>query len=246
MKRSLLFLAATTVSLFGFSGQAMAYFNDGSLIQVVYQTNGAYEVATDLGNFSTYTAAYSGQTQTLGSTVTAGSGVFSTATWGDLKVAYFVKQTTGADAWTSGPSTGQTSGNRKWTGFQSATTSVMSKYAVVAGTSNQATLAKSELQSYNSKLNTLAGVGSFAGFIPAANGETSLANIGTVGYVDSYLYYYNTPNSVTSGTQVAKLRTYADGHTEVVGASPVPIPAPIFLLGSGLMALVGIKRKQTK
>lgn len=246
MKRSLLFLAATTVSLFGFSGQAFAYFTDGSLIQVVYQTNGGFEVATDLGAFAP-TAAYTGTTQTLGTTVTAGSGVFSTATWGDLRVAYFVKQTTGADAWTSGPSTGQTSGNRKWTGFQSATTSVMSKYAVVAGTSNQGTLAKSEMQSYYSKLNQGGlGIGGFAGFIPAANGETSLANIGTVGYVDSYLYYYNTPNSVTAGTQVAKLRTYADGHTEVVGASPVPIPAPIFLLGSGLMALVGIKRKQTK
>lgn len=50
---------------------------------------------------------------------------------------------------------------------------------------------------------------------------------------------------VTPGVKVATIRTYSDGHTEVMaGASPVPIPAPVFLLGSGLGALALLKRKQ--
>jgi len=49
----------------------------------------------------------------------------------------------------------------------------------------------------------------------------------------------------TPGVKVATVRTYADGHTEVLaGASPVPLPAPVFLLGAGLGALALLKRKQ--
>ena len=53
------------------------------------------------------------------------------------------------------------------------------------------------------------------------------------------------------GVKVAKLRTYKDGSTVVMppeampDVSPVPVPAPVFLLGSGLAALALLRRKQT-
>ncbi|MBI5237031.1 MAG: hypothetical protein HY887_01220 [Deltaproteobacteria bacterium] len=247
MKRIVMILLAAAVPLFGFSGQAMAYFTDGDLIRVVYQKGGANEVATDLGAFAP-TAAYSGTgisfTTNLFPTAGAVGGAFSTAALADLQVAYFVRDVATTHAWTSGPQAGQVSGNRQWTSaFSGGVQLLQSKYATF-GTA-QATLLQSDTQAYV-KLMDNGGInfGKFGGFIPLANGEQNLAALGTAGFVDSYLYYYATPNSPLAGSQVATLRTFADGHTEVVGASPVPIPAPVMLLGSGLMALVGIRRKQ--
>jgi len=39
------------------------------------------------------------------------------------------------------------------------------------------------------------------------------------------------------------IRTFADGSTQV--SAPVPVPAAIWLLGSGLIGLVGIRRRMT-
>ena len=56
MKKIMIILAAA-VLLFGFSGQAMANFADGDLIQVIYQTGvtTGNEYITDLGQFGTLT-----------------------------------------------------------------------------------------------------------------------------------------------------------------------------------------------
>src|SRR5208283_722283 len=105
MKKIMMFLAATML-LFGVSGQAMANFAQGDLIQVVYQTNGSYEVATDLGAFAP-TSAYSGPTISYSSSpfpVAGAPGVFSGAGWSNLQISYFVS--TSSAVWTSGPSTG--------------------------------------------------------------------------------------------------------------------------------------------
>jgi len=44
------------------------------------------------------------------------------------------------------------------------------------------------------------------------------------------------------------IRTMADGSTIInpEAAAPVPIPAAAYLLGSGLLGLVGIRRKARK
>jgi hypothetical protein len=89
--------------------------------------------------------------------------------------------------------------------------------------------------------------GNWAGFIPAKDGEVSL---GTTAYVDSYLYYYATPGATTAqaGVQVATIRTFADGTSEIVGTTnvgTVPVPPSVLLLGSGLIGLVGLRRKQS-
>jgi hypothetical protein len=90
-------------------------------------------------------------------------------------------------------------------------------------------------------------IGSWGTFVQPFNGVASLADLGTTGFVDQYLYYWpsTVSNTVAPGTQVAKIRTYADGHTDVmnVPVNPVPIPAALYLFGSGLLGLIGIRRK---
>lgn len=246
MKKIVMLLIAA-VMLFGVSGQAMAAFSDGDLIQVVYQKGGTAEVATDLGAVSLGTTAYTGPTINFNANPfpTAGSGVFATASQSDLQVAYYIAGGTAgsAPAYVSGSNATQTSAARQGAKVGNLTVQ-NTMYNTVSGGGSQASVLQNNIQSYYS-LSDAGGntIGGFGGFIPVKDGEVSL---GTSAYVDTYLYYYATPNATSSkaGVQVATIRTFANGSSQVVG--PVtPIPASILLLGSGLAGLVGIRRKQS-
>jgi hypothetical protein len=69
----------------------------------------------------------------------------------------------------------------------------------------------------------------------------------TIGYVDHTLYYYGSPSGASgasTGLAVATIRTYADGATQLnPRVAATPVPAAVYLLGSGLLGLVGIRRK---
>lgn len=246
MKKIMMLLIAA-VMLFGVSGQAMASYSQGDLIQVVYQMGGSMEVATDLGAFAP-TTAYAGSTLNFNTNPfpVAGTGVFAGAASSDLQIAYYVIGSGAATIWTSGPQAGQVSGARQGSAV-GAMQNVNNKYASL-GTGSQATLAQSDIQSYYTIGDKgKAGNGVFAGFIPLANGEQNLGALSTTGYVDSYLYYYATPGatSAKAGVQVATIRTLANGTSQVLGQVTTPIPASVLLLGSGLMGLVGMRRKQS-
>lgn len=240
MKKKFLVIAAVFMLMFSFAGQAMAAFATGDLIRVVYVTGGVgNEVATDLGAATTWTPG------TITSTTSFTADKFSLSSftgygYSDLKVVYFLDTTAGGNYWTSGDPGGQTTTSGKKTTLATATASVLSYYAGLGG--SQVTGLSSNLSSYWKKLDQSGTqTGKFMGFL-TTSGEVSLAALATVGYVDQWLYYYSSPNSAASGNAVAKLRTFADGHTEV---SAVPVPAAIWLLGSGLIGLVGIRRRMT-
>jgi hypothetical protein len=63
----------------------------------------------------------------------------------------------------------------------------------------------------------------------------------TGGFSDVYMYEYDAMNNAWDyGT----IRLYADGSAVLNPTSnPVPVPAAVWLLGSGLLGLIGIRRR---
>ena len=249
MKNKILLMAAVFMLMFSFAGQAMAAFTTGDLIRVVYVNGGVgAEVATDLGTFSTYTTPGS-----IGSTISYTTNDFSLSQfagqsdWSNISVAYYLKVgTSNASFWLSGPVAGgqSTTGGLK-TSLSSGIASTLTYYNGLAGGASQVSGVSSNASSYYSKLDLVGtAVGQFTGY--TSGGEVGLAGLSTVGYVDQYLYYYDkaTNGSPMSGVAIADIRTFADGHTEIIPMA-TPLPAAFWLLGSGLMGLVGIRRRMT-
>ena len=244
MKKKLFVTAAVFMLMFSFAGQAMAAFTSGDLIMVVYKTGGTgNEVAIDLGAFSASTPV-SGTT--LYNANTFALSQFTGSSWSDLNVAYFEKSSGGSpNFWLSGPTDGvQTNNGAIKSGLNTAMSQVLGAYSTAASGASMVTLASSSANSYWQSLN-LSGtsVGQFATYVNQVS-EKNLAALASTGYVDQYLYYYPKATNGTngSGVAIADVRTFADGHTEI---SAVPIPAAIWLLGSGLIGLVGIRRRET-
>jgi hypothetical protein len=255
MKKKLLVFAAVFMLVLSVAGQAMASFAVGDLIEVVYQTNGlGNEVATDLGPLTSLTSAASvTDSGNLGNTINF-TTLFPGQSVSNLNVAYFMYTASGA-FWVSGPippSDGQTiEANGHVTAAKSAMNLVQNLYAgnLVSGSTTQAQIASSAGNSYWNLLdkNSVA-VGSFGTLVNGGTAnEANLANLATTGYVDQYLYYY--PSSVSgiknsAGVEIADIRTFADGSTEIIPLVTTPLPAAFWLLGSGLVGLVGIRRRK--
>jgi len=251
MKKLVILLALVAVMLC-VNGQAMAAFEDGHLIRVVYSGTGAgTEYATDLGSFSSLTSPSS--SHVILNTNNFSLSSVGASSWSDVNVAYFMVTATsggfpGNYAWTSGPSAGQTGGGRSmFNAILGGAHTVAGAYQVAGAGAANATLGQIDTSSYWKTMNYGgSGVGQMKGFIPAGNADQNLAALSGAGYVDQKLYYYSTPNSSVAGVGVVSLRTFADGHTEMNAGAPssVPVPPSVLLLGSGLLGLVGIRRKQ--
>ena len=245
MKKKLLVFAAAFMLLFSFAGQAMAAFTTNELIRVVYVNGGVgNEVATDLGAASTWTSPSAITSTTSYTTNNFAISSFTGYGYADLNVVYFLKTQNNA-FWTSGDLDGQNNSAGKKSASGGSIMTVLGYYASLGG--SQVTGVSSNLSSYWKNPNQSGlGVGKFVAFL-RESGEQNLAALATVGYVDQYLYYYpsSTSNLAGSGVAVAQIRTFADGHTEIMPVSSVPVPAAVWLLGSGLIGLVGIRRRMT-
>ena len=245
MKKVMMLMLAM-VLLLGVSGQALAFFDDGNLIRVVYSSDGTMESATDLGSITGLTSASTANviynTNNF-SLAQLGAG----ATLATSYVAYFTATLSPDQAWTSGSSaSGQTGSTGAFQGFVSSMhNALQTGYQLNGGLTNaMVTLATGDPNSYFKQLASVPGA--LGGFLAQDNGaEKSLADLATVGYVDQYLYYYASipGRGSATGLNVATIRTFADGHTEL--NPTVPIPAAVYLLGSGLLGLVGIRRKMS-
>ena len=84
--------------MIGLAGQAKAYFAEGDLIRVMYDSKTGVEVVTDLGSLSSlatqtnYTKQADNTSNTIAVTTFGGSAV-----WSDVNTAYFAFKTTAQD-----------------------------------------------------------------------------------------------------------------------------------------------------
>ena len=266
MKKILSVVALSAVifagNAIGAADNAEAYFEDAALWRVVYDDALNYEVVTDLGNVNDLLAAGSSTVGGGGDAWTLSMFPENTA-YSNLNVAYFAcddhllgldpvtyMPTYKDDGWASGAAGGETSGYMAWGSYAGAISGLQVNYSAPGTATVRGSIGGSNTYWANMNISG-AETGSFAGFIPVPNGsEAVLGDLATAEYVEQYLYFWDDEihdlNDPYPGQHVASIWTNADGSTTINPTSAVPIPATVLLFGSGLLGLMGIKRRSGK
>ncbi len=249
--KKIIMLLAVAVLMFGFSGQAMATTVYGDLIQVIYKTNSSTttEYVTDLGSLSSLTSLATPSGYTLGNSNLFGLGT----SLSNYQVAYLVSSNASASTLSvSGDATGSQTGGNAQGAFSGAYNNFIGAAHGTAWTTvsgfGTAQVLMSNANSYYNQMNygdnliADGATGSFNGFLYNNNGEATI--LGSA--VTQYLYQYANPNNMGNGTQGLEIVTNANGSTDLIGpAAATPVPPAVLLFGSGLLGLVGIRRKQS-
>jgi hypothetical protein len=189
-------------------------------------------------------------------TINIATGTNSLPLTGSIQVAYFainggIPVPAATSFWTSGTAaTGGTETNKgytSWSNVSGAALIVLASYASASGGAANAWVQTSNSKSYYSELDSGNNntAGAFLQWLQTADGEAALAKGGSV---TQGLFAWTSPNAkstipaslliVTSLSSSGVLTTTA----EQVPAS-TPIPPSVLLLGSGLLGLIGIKRR---
>ncbi len=246
--------AVLSLCVFGTTSSAFAYFDAGTLTQVVYDEKGplnygTLEIGTDLVNVLTTDFSTMSNYQAAA----AGNINKGALNWSDLRLAYYADNYNGASstfffATTSPTATGYS--YAQIIPFHSEASDIRILYAAASNRTINTTPA--ELKSYDRNMNANSkGPGLYAGLNspnPGA-GEADLSDLNTKDHVDMYLYEvaYNGGWTMVNGNgtdYVAKLTLNSDGST-IINAAAVPVPASVLLFGSGLLGMLGIRRKES-
>jgi len=262
MKKKMIALLAGALMVLGASN-AMAYFGSNELIRIVENTSTGDEVVTDLGNVSSLIsqANSTGSVTVFGlggssdAFTTVGGTNFAAGKDSNLVVAYLAYNpaTASKNVWLSG-TMGATLTNvgAQYNNFKNGYSAVFELNGTGAGgyyynqtglssaTSNSGTNTNSFIYKFDT-----ASPGTFAGLLSTADGDASLATLASAS-VQQGLYFWS--NGSIDGQSINQLTgltilTNADGST-TIQAQDTPIPAAAYLLGSGLMGLFGLRRKQ--
>ncbi len=265
MKKFLVVLAAGLL-VAGLCGQANAFFYYGTsqtdLIRVVWENagdGGLYEQATDLGSI-TAIESNPASLKDSGYDLTAGAGGAYNLSGVDgslLNVAYLASNGStpynATEYWTSGPTNGTeiSNGGAHFTGpTWQGTHPVLTYYentAIGAGTANVWDKMTNAYSFYKGLSTTYAGYLLNGGGL----GGTALVSGGSV---TQGLYAWNpATTSQTIGPELQLVTSYQLNpqtgdyivSTQVEPfAATTPIPPSVLLLGSGLLGLIGIKRRE--
>jgi hypothetical protein len=233
-KKKLAILAAAAMLTLSASS-AFAAFGNLELVRVTFnQTGGTTEIATDLGNVSTVLA---------GGTFGAGANAFTAQAGGtsfsNLNSVYFAVNTTTKELWITGVNPSIFAG--KSATITSLTTSIFNYYNTFGTTTVLADA--SNPSSYRVKADSTNQFGQFGTAITAAARpytEANLAALATGGSVTQDIYYFASYAAAGAGVKVGSITTNANGSSTVTAT---PIPAAFYLMGSGLLGLVGLRRR---
>jgi hypothetical protein len=258
MKKILSVLLVALVAL-AFGVPAQASFNDAGVVRVIYRTDGTVELATSLGQVSDF---ISGSNLTVGDGATLGFDLskFGTgAAYQNLRMAYWAFDSSTGESYVSGNSDFGIPTNGilgAFDAFQAATNSAQVYYRTLPPANTQSdpvqvSADKNFALSYWNKMNSGGGTtGKFKTFLDDGNAEISLANLASGGSVDLGFYKWDFEEYAAAGDLVATIRTLigTDGFGQTIvnpsGGPAVPVPAAVWLFGTGLVGLVGIRRRK--
>jgi hypothetical protein len=222
-----------------------AMTQDSELFRVIFSKDAGATttIISDLGSISSILGKTG--TSTLAGTSFSYSTLGATANSSNTFAVYFAKDNAVTTAgqysvWLAAASA-PTSGNRKYAALNSSIIGFANAFSATVGSPVNGTYAQ-----YNTSFGTN---GLFANFLgtTAAPVEISLASAATLN-----LYKFTATSAttfpITTGVNALSgltLTTLADGSTQVNGpaGSPVPLPAAFYLMGSGLLGLVGMRRR---
>ncbi|MGD8387509.1 MAG: VPLPA-CTERM sorting domain-containing protein [Desulfobacteraceae bacterium] len=265
--KKLLGIAMAAMLVFGIAGQASADFEYGNLHFVAIEdsdgttkhdaADGTYEYHVDLGDFNAtnwgdYTGTGDGEalgmfewSGTVDTVMTLGD--FDATSWDDIYFAAY-----GWDAlWYGGTEYTTSGGNGMvFTSAVQVTADNLSGSAAIqslwTGTDgvDEGQYEMDNADSYLSK-NSDPELGNYNDFV---NISGEFWNAELVGLGDTYLYGFNYTDD--GEASLALLGTFtlsldATDNSLLIDYTPVPVPASVLLLGSGLLGLFGIRRKRS-
>lgn len=238
MMKKLATLLAAAAFMAVTAGNALAYFDDLSLVRVVYDSNSGAtgkEVAYDLGNINTFLAG--GGSFTTDS-ITADFGAVAPA---NLRVAYYAYDSSTSSIWLSAGDTAPSVYDMAYTNINGAAlTSAYGNYKLTE-TDKGVTTVGDAASFYTMFAAEGQQPGTMAGAFGPGIGETSLANLASG--VTQKLYFFADADTAKAGELALNITTTDTGTTLTPAAAPVPIPPSFLLMGSGLLGMVGIRRK---
>jgi hypothetical protein len=235
--------AAAAALCLGVAGNALAAFEYGELTRIYYDNVTANkEVGSDLGLTSNLLATGGSNLNAI--SLVAGKG-FDLST---SKVGYFSYDTNTAMLYISGAAGLTNYKVNDTTGLETALASVIDNYSLKQDGN---TMAITTSWSYFKQLDK-GGVtpGQLANSATGGNVDASLASLVSASSLTQSLYAFDLSAGIGNilGTEVAKIITNADGSTTIAAldtnTTATPIPAAFYLMGSGLMGLVGLRRKK--
>ncbi|MFH2067506.1 MAG: hypothetical protein ABIK15_20055 [Pseudomonadota bacterium] len=262
MKRILAILVTVAVVVCGAVPAMADYFDNDHLMMAVYNRTDK-EVAIDLGDYDLVDYSIPGQTLAVAGSVDiegAGKQFGSTIdSWDDLHVGLFTgyKDTSNVYHLVIGTTQNQATeinGAARAT-FLNGSSAVHLNYRT-PGAEQVNIGSAGALSSYTTKLDAGA-YGQMAGFNPynAPLAGPDLGVIASQGFIDLYIYDYTIVGLGASATvplvpgngvdYQGIIRLNADGSIVTVAASNpvVPIPGALVLFASGLVGLIGIRRR---
>ena len=233
-------IAAALMTLSASSAFAAFSSADNELFRVVFSTDAAATttVVQDLGALSSLV----GTSQTLAGTAFSYGTLGSTANAGNTYEIFFAKnnKVTGTtyDVYAASAAA-PTSGNRTYANTNSSITGFYNIYA------GQAASTTGAISDYTTKLEK-SGLGNLAGFLTTGQVEYSLASVAALN-----LYKFSATSNatfpVTTGTNVDanfSILTNSNGSVSLQETATTPIPPSFLLMGSGLLGMVGLRRKK--